>query len=36
MRSFKGKTYWLVGASAGLGEALAHKLVDAGAKVIVS
>ncbi len=36
MRSFKGKRYWLVGASAGLGEALAHKLANAGAEVIVS
>ncbi|MEM7472787.1 MAG: SDR family NAD(P)-dependent oxidoreductase [Pseudomonadota bacterium] len=36
MRSFKDKTYWLVGASAGLGEALAHKLVGAGAKVVIS
>lgn len=36
MRSFEGKRYWLVGASAGLGEALAHKLADAGAEVIVS
>ena len=36
MRSFSGKRYWLVGASAGLGEALAHKLADAGAEVIVS
>ena len=36
MRSFAGKRYWLVGASAGLGEALAHKLADAGAEVIVS
>ena len=36
MRSFAGKRYWLVGASAGLGEALAHKLAAAGAEVIVS
>ncbi len=36
MRSFAGKRYWLVGASAGLGEALAHKLSEAGAEVIVS
>lgn len=31
-----GTTYWLVGASEGLGEALAHKLSAAGAEVILS
>lgn len=36
MRQFSGKTYWLVGASAGLGKALARKLVNAGADVIIS
>ncbi|MFN6980219.1 MAG: SDR family oxidoreductase, partial [Gemmobacter sp.] len=36
MRSFKGKRYWLVGASEGLGRALALKLARAGAEVIVS
>ena len=36
MRSFKGKTYWLVGASDGLGAALAQKLSAAGAQVILS
>ena len=36
MRSFKGKTYWLVGASDGLGAALAQKLGAAGAHVILS
>ncbi|SFS90904.1 Short-chain dehydrogenase [Sulfitobacter marinus] len=36
MKSWQGKRYWLVGASAGLGEALAHKLSHAGAEVIVS
>jgi NAD(P)-dependent dehydrogenase (short-subunit alcohol dehydrogenase family) len=36
MRSFKGKTYWLVGASEGLGRALAQQLAAAGATVIVS
>ncbi|MEM5520478.1 SDR family NAD(P)-dependent oxidoreductase [Sulfitobacter sp. AS59] len=36
MKSWQGKRYWLVGASAGLGEALAHKLSRAGAEVIVS
>lgn len=33
---WQGKTYWLVGASEGLGAALAHKLSAAGAEVIVS
>ena len=36
MRTFGGKTYWLVGASEGLGRALADKLSAAGATVIVS
>jgi NAD(P)-dependent dehydrogenase (short-subunit alcohol dehydrogenase family) len=36
MRSFSGKTYWLVGASEGLGRALAQQLAAAGATVIVS
>lgn len=36
MRSVAGKRYWLVGASAGLGEALAHRLARDGAEVIVS
>ncbi len=36
MKSWQGKRYWLVGASAGLGAALAHKLSRAGAEVIVS
>lgn len=36
MRSFTGKTYWLVGASEGLGRALAQQLAAAGATVIVS
>jgi NAD(P)-dependent dehydrogenase (short-subunit alcohol dehydrogenase family) len=36
MRDFTGKTYWLVGASEGLGRALATKLAAAGATVIVS
>ncbi|QBF33713.1 SDR family oxidoreductase [Thalassococcus sp. S3] len=34
--TFKGKTYWLVGASEGLGAALARKLSRAGAIVILS
>lgn len=36
MKDWVGKRYWLVGASDGLGEALAHKLSQAGAEVIVS
>ncbi|KIN75210.1 Short-chain dehydrogenase/reductase SDR [Sulfitobacter noctilucae] len=36
MREWKSKRYWLVGASDGLGAAVAHKLSRAGAEVIVS
>ena len=36
MRAFAGKRYWLIGASEGLGRALAHRLSAAGAEVIVS
>ncbi len=36
MREFSGKKYWLVGASEGLGRALAMKLSQMGAEVIVS
>ncbi|KPQ16898.1 MAG: putative short-chain dehydrogenase [Rhodobacteraceae bacterium HLUCCO18] len=36
MRDWSGKRYWLVGASEGLGRALAHKLSRAGVEVIVS
>ncbi len=36
MREWSGKRYWLVGASEGLGRALAHKLSRSGAEVIVS
>lgn len=36
MRDFSGKRYWLVGASEGLGRALAEKISAAGAEVIVS
>ncbi|NCQ22839.1 MAG: short-chain dehydrogenase [Rhodobacteraceae bacterium CG17_big_fil_post_rev_8_21_14_2_50_63_15] len=36
MRDWRGKRYWLVGASEGLGAALAQKISAAGAEVIVS
>lgn len=36
MREFSGKRYWLVGGSAGLGKALAHKLARVGAQVVIS
>ncbi len=36
MRDFRGKRYWLVGASEGLGLALAKRLSQAGAEVILS
>jgi short-subunit dehydrogenase len=36
MRDFAGKRYWLIGASDGLGAALAQKLSRMGAEVIVS
>lgn len=36
MRQFSGKRYWLVGASEGLGAALAQALSRAGAEVILS
>lgn len=36
MRSFAGKRYWLVGASEGLGLALAQQMSRAGAEVILS
>ena len=36
MREWSGKRYWLVGASEGLGAALAHQLARAGVEVIVS
>ena len=36
MRDWKGKKYWLIGASDGLGAALARKLSEVGAEVILS
>lgn len=36
MRSFAGTKYWLVGASEGLGRALAHRLSAVGAELILS
>lgn len=36
MRDWNGKRYWLIGASDGLGAALAHQLSRVGAEVIVS
>ncbi len=36
MQNWQGKRYWLVGASEGLGRAVAHTLSRAGAEVIVS
>ena len=36
MKEWGGKRYWLIGASDGLGKALAHKISRRGAEVIVS
>lgn len=36
LRDWRGKTVWLVGASSGIGQATAHALHEAGARVVVS
>ena len=36
MRNFNGKCYWLIGASEGLGEALARKMSASGTELILS
>ena len=36
MKSYKGKTIWVIGASSGIGEALAKSLSEKGARLILS
>ena len=35
-KTFEGKTIWITGGSSGIGEELAYKLNDLGAKIIIS